>query len=428
MSDISPAMAAFDRHYDASRASLPGTGEVAVERGRRERLERLRRDGFPTRRMEAWRYTDLREFLKVPYELTTSDAKLSDTSLADPPGGAPWIVVVDGVLRPDLSRLDRLDPGATLTSFAATPGAAGAASEGPFADLNGALARTGVLLRIASGMIVDRPIFIDFLSAPGTSPTAAHPRLTIDAGANGEATIVERHAGPDRVAYFSNIVAEVSVGRGARIRHYRHQAEGDTATHMLNVRVTVAADAHYDSFTLSLGAALARTETRMTFAGPGGEGRLSGAYLTDGARVTDTTTVIDHAVPDCRSREVFKGVLDDRARGVFQGKIMVRPDAQRTDGYQLNRALLLSRTAEIDAKPELEIFADDVKCSHGAAFGEIDADALFYLRARGIDEATARAMLIDAFLAESLAEIADPAIRDGFAAAVADRLATRRGS
>ena len=230
--------------------------------------------------------------------------------------------------------------------------------------------------------------------------------------------MIEHHVGLGIGATFANHVAEAYVGEGAILRHYKVQREGAEAFHLSNSVAKVGKDACYDNFILTTGARLARNEVRVAL-GLGSSCNVNGAYMIGGHQHCDTTTVIEHREPHCTSREVYKGVIDDTARAVFQGKILVRHGAQKTDGYQQNRALLLSDTAEIDAKPELEIYADDVKCSHGATAGELDDEALFYLRARGIDKETARGLLIGAFLAEALEEIPEESVREAFQGIIA---------
>ncbi|MDR6291135.1 Fe-S cluster assembly protein SufD [Inquilinus ginsengisoli] len=432
---ISPTVAAQRDRFAARRAGLPGVGRSAIDRRREAGMARFESLGLPTRKLEAWKYTDLRRLEKFSFASAAPDELAVPEALRGfIPAQGPSMVFVNGQLRPDLSHYDDLPAGLRLDGYAAALEDGDADVESRFAaaadaasmvELNTALVDDGAVLRIAAGAVIETPIRLVFLSAPGEAPVASHSRILILAGANSQATVIESYHGTDNAGYFTNAVGEAEIGDGARLRHYRRQSEGLQAVHLVNGRVRIGRDATYDSFTLSLGADLARTEVTATFAGTGGNGHVTGAYLADGNRHIDTTTLIDHAVPDCRSREVFKGVLDDKGRGVFQGKIIVRRDAQRTDGYQLNRALMLSRTAEIDSKPELEIYADDVKCSHGATIGELDSAALFYLRSRGIDERTARAMLVEAFLREALEEIADEAIRDEFGAAVELWLAGR---
>ncbi|KGM32744.1 Fe-S cluster assembly protein SufD [Inquilinus limosus] len=431
----SPVVAAQRERFSASRSALPGVGHSAVARRREAGMARFESLGLPTRKQEAWKYTDLRRLEKLGLNGATApaDAALPEALRAFVPAQGPSMVFVNGRLRPELSHLDSLPKGLRFDGYAAALEAGDAEVETRFAraadaslvELNAALVEDGAVLRIAPGAVIDAPVRLVFLSAPGAAAVASHPRILVLAGANSQATLIEAYHGTDDTGYFTNAVVDAEIGDGARLRHYRRQSEGLQAVHLLNGSATIGRDATYDSFTLSLGADLARTEVVATFTGRGGNGHVTGAYLADGSRHIDTTTLIDHAVPDCRSREVFKGVLDGKGRGVFQGKIIVRRDAQRTDGYQLNRALMLSRTAEIDSKPELEIYADDVKCSHGATVGEIDAEALFYLRARGIDERTARALLVEAFLREALEEVADEAVREEFEAAVGQWLAGR---
>jgi Fe-S cluster assembly protein SufD len=229
-------------------------------------------------------------------------------------------------------------------------------------------------------------------------------------------------------AGFPNGVAAVAPARGAALRHYTWQNQGDETFHVAAVRATLAAHAEYEGFVLHRGGCLARHELVATIAGEGVECRMSGLSLVAGSQHVDNTTFIDHAVGGSRSRQLFKAVIDDAGRGVFQGRVMVRPDAQKTDAHQLSRALLLSRKAEMDGKPELEIYADDVRCSHGAAIGSLDQEPMFYLMSRGIDAATAYRMLVEAFAVEAIDEIADPAVRAAFGARVGDWLAGRRAA
>jgi Fe-S cluster assembly protein SufD len=225
-------------------------------------------------------------------------------------------------------------------------------------------------------------------------------------------TLVKTHAGIDVGGYFTNAVTDIHIGDGATLRHYTVQAENRDAIHLVTANVSVGRDATYEAFSLAIGGRLSRSESTVRLTAEGGHCNLSGAYLMRGREHCDNTTLVEHLSPDATSREVFKGVLDDDSRGVFQGKIIVHKDAQRTDGHQLSKALLLSDRAEMDAKPELEIYADDVKCSHGAATGQLDETSLFYLRSRGIPEALARNLLIQSFMGEALKEISDETVRE----------------
>jgi len=281
----------------------------------------------------------------------------------------------------------------------------------PLFALNTAMMRDGLVLRVKRNTSVALPIEVVHVGAPGNEPVAFHPRNLIVLEPGASATVVEHYVGLgtgglDAGAYFANAATEIRLAEGARLHHYKIQEEGPDAVHIATTHAELARDALYDGFILTKGARLSRNEVSVRLAGEGAECHLNGAYMVRGEQHCDITTTIDHLAPRTSSREVFKGVIDDKARAVFQGRITVHPDAQQSNGHQLSKALLLSDRAEIDAKPELEIFADDVKCSHGATVGDLDRDALFYLRARGIPEAAARDILIEAFLAETINNIA----------------------
>ncbi len=424
----------FQAQLDAVAPTLPGAGQPWAATLRREARDRFRTLGLPHRKIEAWKYTDVRSLAKRDYRPAPQAADgLSDglrAVLASDRQEAGRIVFVNGHLRRDLSQLEGLPDGVSAMALADTLEAGDrlvadrlgqlvSVDDRPFHALNTGMMADGLVLHLAPRVVLDVPLNVVFLTeAAGDAASMVCPRVLVVAEPGSQAVIVERHAGVDGAHYFSAPVFEVDVADGARIAHYKLQQEGDQATHLATILARIGRDATYDNFVLSVGAELARNEIVTRFTGRGGDCRLSGGYMARAKQHLDTTTRIEHAVPDCRSREVYKGVLDDRARGVFQGKIVVSRDAQRTDGYQMNRALLLSRNAEIDSKPELEIYADDVKCSHGATAGEIDSDALFYMRARGIDEQAARNLLIEAFVLEVLDEIADPAVREDFAEVV----------
>lgn len=422
----------YSARYREVAQTLPGHSRDWVRARREEGLSRFENAGIPTRKVEAWKYTDLRALAKVEFQPTPTADALSSRAVelvAAVTGDDHLAVFVNGRFRADLSALGALPEGARIESLAAGLesgdgfvadhlGRLADLPDRPFRDLNDALLTDGLALRIPRGVTVDAPIRVLFVTDHEGEPVSHHPRLLIVAEEASQATVVEDHRGPDGQTYFSNGVTEISVGEGAHVHHYKRQSEGEGAFHLSTVFVHVAKDATYDSFILSDGAGLARNDIYARLDGTGADCRLSGAYLGRRRQHMDTTTLIDHAMPDGTSREVYKGVLDGKARGVFQGKIIVRRDAQRTDGYQLNRALLLSREAEIDSKPELEIYADDVKCSHGATVGEIDAEALFYLRARGIGEKEARSLLVEAFVQDALEEVRVDAVREEFAALV----------
>ena len=289
--------------------------------------------------------------------------------------------------------------------------------EEPMAALNTMLFEDGMLLNIPAG--TDAGV-LEILSIASESPrpTAFHLRHIVRLHEGAKLTVLEVNQGPAATRYLHNPVWQVEVGEGASFTHARLQQEGALAFQLGSIYATVAAGGTYDNFTLNAGGRLVRNEIHATLTGTGATCQMNGAQLLSDGQHADTTTFLDHAAPGCASRQTYKTVLTGKSRGVFQGRILVRQVAQQTDGYQMNQALLLSPDAEMDSKPQLEIYADDVKCSHGATVGELDADQLFSLRARGIDEATARSMLVRAFLQEAVEAIADETLRDALEAAV----------
>lgn len=415
---------------------LPGTELAWLRRLREESLGRVVDGGVPSPRVERWKYTNLNALAQTEFQAAANEAG-APVAVALPSFLAADVAVhrmvfVNGAFRRELSDVTALPAGATIESLAdglardpeilATHFRGHKALDG-LAALNAALMADGAVIRLAAGARLERPLLLVFLGGSSERALACHPRNLIVAGAGAHATVIELYAPAADTVYWTQPVTEIAIGAGATLRHYKCQREGLRAFHLATTTVHVEADGRYDSFALATGGALARNEVTVTLDGPGASCRLDGGYLGRGRQHLDTTTEIIHAKPNTTSHEAFKGVLDDQGRGVFQGRILVAKDAQKTDGQQSCRTLLLSDRAEIDTKPELEIYADDVKCSHGATVGEIDPDALFYLRARGVDEIEARRMLIDAFLADVLDGIADAAVRDGFAADVARWLA-----
>lgn len=421
----SPYLALIDRVKDG----LPGAALSWVRALRTQGRERFAAAGLPTVKKEAWKYTNLRTLEKIAFDPAGDGAVthfdvLPTIRVAGETG--PRLVFVDGRLRADLSSLDGLPAGVTLTGLAAGLsadddlladhlGKLAPLDQAPLAALNTAFLADGAVLRVSRGVTVEPVIELVFVTLGDEArPTAFNPRTLIVVETNAKATVVEHHVGLGTGTTLANHVTEVFVGDGATLGHYKAQREATGAYHIATTAARVGRDASYINFILTTGAKLSRNEVWTELAGTGATCHVSGGYLVRGDQHCDTTTVIDHAAPHGTSREVYKGAIDGRARAVFQGKIIVRPGAQKTDGHQLNRALLLSDAAEIDAKPELEIYADDVKCSHGATAGELDDTALFYLRARGIDRDTARSLLTAAFVAEAIDEIPDEPVRAAF--------------
>ncbi|MEO1225832.1 MAG: Fe-S cluster assembly protein SufD [Pseudomonadota bacterium] len=426
------SLASFADGFDAALSGLPGR---ALTEARQKGMAAFQAQGVPGRRLEAWKFTDLRRFLSrhafgpAPTGLVDGDVAGRVAALGSDDDAAR-LVFLNGRLVADLSALPRLPHEVTVSGLAnalAKPdgtdlvgllGTVVGETEDTLIGLNAAWMEDGFMVDVPEGIAVPGPIRIVHVIQPGEDAFAVHPRHVISLGATASATIIEDHIGGDGAASFVNAVTEVALAEGASLRHYRNADGAVQGLEVQRVHAHVARDARFESFALAIGGQLTRHESVVTLTGPAAEAHVGGAYLGRDRQHRDNTILVQHDAPNCLSRQVFKGVLDDRARGVFQGKIKVDRLAQKTDGHQLNKSLLLSRGAEIDAKPELEIYADDVKCSHGATAGEIDGDALFYLRSRGVPETAARRLLVQAFLAEALTEISDDGVRGRFGAMV----------
>ncbi|HSR72472.1 MAG TPA: Fe-S cluster assembly protein SufD [Kiloniellales bacterium] len=427
---------------DGGAVPLPGAALPWLESLRESGLARFRELGLPNQKVEAWKYTSLRPLEKLRFVPADGAAVSVDRLPRLLPSGESGhrLVFVQGCFRADLSSLGDLPDGVTLSGLGAALAAEPAALEphlGRLAPpdgqallaLNTALMEDGLVLRIGAGVRLAMPIEVVFLGVGGDPAPAYHPRNLIVLEPNSQATLVEHHASLGGEPYLSNAVTEIEIGEGAALHHYRVQEEATAALQISTLHARLARRAVYDGFTLTTGGRLVRNESSIALAGEHAECHFNGAYMLRGEQHCDNTTVIDHQARETSCREVFKGVLDDKARGVFQGRIVVRPEAQKADGHQLSRTLLLSDKAEVDTKPELKIYADDVKCSHGATSGDLDHDALFYLRSRGIPEETARHILIEAFLAETIKTIATEGLCPALLASVGHWLssATERG-
>jgi Fe-S cluster assembly protein SufD len=295
------------------------------------------------------------------------------------------------------------------------------------AALNTAFLQDGAFLHLPEGAEVEHPIHLLFLSTAPATLAFTSPRLLVLAEARSKAALVQTCAGPKGQVYLTNALAEVVVGEDAHFEYCKIQQEGDAAFHLDHTRVHESCRSRFTAHSLSLGARLSRNQLDTLLDGEGIESTLNGLYLGGGAQHLDHHTLVEHAQPHGASHELYKGILGGRSTGVFRGRIHVWPQAQKTDAYQANRNLLLSPEAEIDTKPQLEIYADDVKCSHGATVGQLDEEALFYLRARGLDAAQARALLTQAFAGQFLECLGDLALRQYLEAQVADKLAALNG-
>jgi Fe-S cluster assembly protein SufD len=415
-----PFVEAFDEL--TSDASTPAW----VQSMRRAAFERFGTLGFPTTKNEDWHFTSVSPIVDHDYVfLAAKSGDIGRDELAPFTFGATgWytMVFVNGRFAPELSDIAKLPNGVKLWDLASAwtkapdvvdrVGKLATYDTQAFTALNTAFMLDGAVVQIAKDTEVDRPVHLVFVTDATAAKGMMHPRNLILVGKHAKATVIESFVSTTDAVYFTNAVTEVSVGEGATLQHYKMQRESARAFHVGTIEASQARDSHYISFSLATGAALSRTNVYTTLDGEGSGATLNGLYMANGEQHVDHQTQIIHAQPNCFSREMYKGVLDGRSHGVFNGKVYVHPIAQKTDGKQTNNNLLLSETAHVDTKPQLEIFADDVKCTHGATVGQIDQTALFYLKSRGIDSALARRLLTYAFAAGVLETIEVNEVRE----------------
>jgi Fe-S cluster assembly protein SufD len=415
---------ALDDIFAVARSRLPGVGKVADVR--QQAFAAYERGGLPHRRIEEWKYTDLRALMRDVLPLVAApDAaalKRAGTALKlHAIAGVRRLVLVDGMFAPDLSEARDLEKGLVVRTLRDVLEAGDAALQAqlfapdisnPMVALNSALMTDGLVIEVADGAVLTRPIHIVHI-ASGAAPAAMFTRSLLKLGNAAAATLVESYIAADGAkAYQVHDSLVVSIGDGARLDHMRLIEDGREAFNISSAVVTLGAKAHYNTFGMTSGANVSRYQAVIAFAGEGSKVETNGVNLLNGRQHADTTLFLDHAVPNCSSREIFRAVVDDRGHSVFQGRIIVQPKAQKTDAKMMTRALLLSDEAEADNKPELEIFADDVTCGHGATTGALDESLLFYLRARGLSEKEAQALLIQAFVGEAIESIANDALRE----------------
>ncbi|WP_291861265.1 Fe-S cluster assembly protein SufD [Bradyrhizobium sp.] len=421
-----------------ARDRLPGAGKVADTR--RQAFEAYARLGLPYRRIEDWKYTDLRVLMREVLPLAAApDAaamKRAATALKlHAIAGVRPLVLVDGVFAPTLSETAGLEKGLGIRTLREALEAGDAAllaqlfspdSSDAMVALNSAMMTDGVVIEIADGAVLEQPLHIVHI-ASGMIPAAMFTRSLIRVGKHTTATLVESYIGAEGTkAYQVHDSLVVAIGDGARLDHVRLIEDSREAFNISSAVVTLGANAHFNTFGMNTGSLVSRYQAVIAVAGEGSRVETNGVNLLNGRQHADTTLFLDHAVPNCSSREIFRAVVDDRGHSVFQGRIIVRPKAQKTDARMMTRALLLSDEAEADNKPELEIFADDVTCGHGATAGALDDSLLFYLRARGLSEKEAQALLIQAFVGEAIEQIANDALRE-LAVLAAQRWLAARG-
>jgi Fe-S cluster assembly protein SufD len=418
--------------FEAFRRT-PAFGKDHIGRDREAAFQRFVDAGFPTTRDEDWRFTNVAPIAQ------TSFVRAGEAS----PGHAaiepflfsilPAIVVVNGRVSQTLSTLRDLPAGITLrkstsgVDFRPAAGLRPASTENRhprsiFADLNTAFAEDAVVLDIAPKTIATAPVQVLFVTVSGPHAPMVAPRLVVHVGEGAECSVIESYATIGDTTTFTNAVTEFDLAPSAILDHVKIQRESLAAFHIASTAVRLDRASTFASRSLTFGGRITRNDVTAVLDGDGAECTLNGLYVAGGDSLVDNHTTIDHAKPHCPSHEVYKGILSGRAKAVFNGRIIVELDAQKTNAKQTNKALLLSDDAQINTKPQLEIFADDVKCTHGAAIGQLDEDAMFYLRARGIGETEARAMLIHAFAGQVLEEIRNDAVRAGAQKILDDKL------
>ncbi|MGO8836701.1 MAG: Fe-S cluster assembly protein SufD [Limisphaerales bacterium] len=405
---------------------------------RRAGIARFADLGFPTVQDEDWRFTNLAPLTQLPLKPAgetnaTADARaaLENYTFARLPGAR--LVFINGEYSPALSSNRSLPAGMRVSNLAAALVADSElikkhfslyalAEDNAFAALNQAFFTDGGFVHVPAGVAVAEPIQFVFVSTARQSGETSQPRNLIVAGANSRATVIESYISTNNTAYFTNSVTEIVAGDNAALEHVKFQDEADAAFHLATIAAQLGRASNVSVHSFALGAKLSRTNIRTKLAGEGLECILNGLYLTRGEQLADHHMIVEHAQPHCASHEYFNGILDDKSRGVFHGRILVREIAQKTDAKQTNKNLLLSNDATADTKPQLEIYADDVKCTHGATIGQLNAESIFYLRARGIGAANARRMLIHAFAGEIIARVKHDSTREKLDKLVWDRL------
>jgi len=428
-----PYLAAFQKFQGNGMASEPAWLRTL----RQDAISRFAETGFPTLRHEEWRYTSLAPITRLPFRPALEPGRLElsreeSEELLLRRFKQSCLVFVDGHFAPDLSSILPMPAGVRIGNLASALRTDGdrirhflaryaRGDEHAFTALNGAFFRDGAYVCIPRGVAVEDPIRLLFIVHPEESGATVHARNLIVLEEGCRAAFSERYFSSSQAPYMTNAVTEITVGANARLEYGKVISEGPEACHMGNLQFHQSRESELLSHSFSWDARFARNDIRSILDGEGIRCLLNGLYVAGANQVVDHHTVIDHAKPRCASHQFYNGILGGRARGVFNGKIFVRPDAQKTDAKQTNRNLLLSDTATIDTKPQLEIFADDVKCTHGATVGHLDEEAIFYLRSRGIGRETARRMLVYAFASDIINRVSFEPVR-----AQLDRLLLRR--
>jgi Fe-S cluster assembly protein SufD len=429
MNEVSDLKKWYIGSFEKFEQSLNGATLKPVHRLRKDAIEEFSKLNFPTLKDEEWKHTNISPLLKYNFSPAETGAELLKADIKQFLFNGlecSLLVFINGNFAPELSEINNIPAGAAVKSIACAIEENDPALDnhfGKYADykshiftsLSTAFTNDGAFIYVPDGKVIEQPIHILFIAAPlanGETKQLIQPRNLFIAGRNAQVTIIEHYVSTSEDIYFTNTVTEVFADENAVVDHIKMQEESKKAFHVARMEADQERGSNFTSHMISLGADIARNDFNTRFNGEGGESMLNGLFLTEGSQLFDAHTMIDHAKPHCNSHEHYKGLLDDVSRGVFNGKVMVRKDAQKTNAFQENNNIILSQEALVNTKPQLEIFADDVKCSHGATIGQLDNESLFYLKSRGIGEDTARSILVHAFASDVIKSIKIDAVKD----------------
>ncbi|RIV17818.1 Fe-S cluster assembly protein SufD [Fibrisoma montanum] len=422
--------------FRANEERLNGESKAPLHQLRRSALQQFERLGFPTIKHEEWKYSNVNSLIRQAFDIdgasSISEADMDDLQIPNLEGNILYFV--NGQYKPELSRLVSPADHVQITSFADALKAEPELidkhfaryadyQDNAFTALNTALANDGVVVRVPNGKTVEQPIILRFITDAREKNIASQPRNLIIVGRNAEVTVAESYRTLGDRSSFSNAVTEIVVEQDARAQYYKVQNESDAAYHIGTTQVYQADNSHFYSATVTLNGNFVRNNLNIVLNGQHCEAFMYGLYMPNGRQHVDNHTLVDHAMPNSYSNELYKGILDDSGTGVFNGKIFVRPDAQKTNAYQSCKNVVLSPNASMNTKPQLEIFADDVKCSHGTTTGKLDEEALFYMRSRGIPKDEAKTLLMYAFAEDVLSQIKIGPIREYLEGVVQQKLA-----
>jgi Fe-S cluster assembly protein SufD len=430
------------RAFKTYENTLNGQANSEIHKIRKTAIQNFVNLGYPSKKNEEWKYTDISDLARIDFnpavntpakKIKSSDIKQYQFTDLD----CHLLVFVNGRFVPELSSHDPLESGidikpldtalkdddaiinSSITRYANF-------EKESFTALNTAFIQDGACIKVKDGITVKKPIHLLYLTRADENNLLTHPRNLFIAGENSRLKLIETYAGLSKEVYFTNSVTEIILDSHAQIDHLKVQLESESAYHIAMTQVQQSRGSEYTSHSFSIGGGLVRNNIHVVLDAEGCETTLNGLYVANQNQHVDNHTSVDHSKPHCNSHELYRGILDDNARGVFNGKIYVHPNAQKTNAIQANNCILLSDGANIDTKPQLEIYADDVKCTHGATIGQLDEDAFFYMRSRGIEKTKARNLLIYAFASDVINRIPDGAIRERIADLFADKLHTSK--